>query len=1126
MNRRLNVRMLLRVGLALAVGFVLLHGLHLVQVGRHAANFRRQGLQAAEQGDFALSARCYNHYLTLRPDDLEVQAQYGHSLARLATTLGTRWRAYHALDKMLRRDPRNTELRQDMGGIAVQLGRFQDAIRILEPLRNSKVDRAELEETLAGCYILVGDKLNAVTCYRNAIEASPTRLTTYDLLARFLNRQHQLPTADGVMADMIRANPKSATALVTRARFREQTNRFLQAEEDFEQARKLAPDDVNVCLEFANFQRRRGRLHQARLLLERAIEVRRPDDFRPLLLLSRVERDLGDEAAARAVLKRLDHPQTTALLAGLEAARGADDEAKRLVGQLPEHSPWRDYVEAARALHNRDWLAALRKLETLTVALADVPTWPEQVDLLLVRCHAATGDAVREHEAAARAVALDGGWRLARMAEARTLNLLGRSEEACQRWIKLMDEPGPPVAGWTGWIRARIQRHLQIRAGDGDWIEIEGLLDRAAKEGADAVEVALLRGQVMVLRERAQAARTFLHGEARRLESPAELVAAEAEATALATGFAEALKVLGDRDDGPARVTRLRFVQNAGNRVPGASELLRHNGKDAESLPGAQAAAVLRALTATQMTRGDLRAAYEACLRWCRVAPYELDCWRARLELALSLGHGDDLSAIIAGLRRLEGDGGLRWRAVEAFRHLSTLQTAGDNADAVVRYCRRLLGEAETLGRTSTSGLGLVKLVEGRLDEAVGQMDAAVSFYIGALDQGERREGDVLRLVQLLRDRQQGAEASRVLRQCEQFGLTEAIAATRPDTVVLFPPPGAPRELPLGLARLGAEVHLEQREFNRAVTLAVQAVTTSPASHLDALWLADVYDQAGQSAQAVTILEKLVERQPELPEGWVALVRQLVKARQRDRAEDVLVKAQKQLSAGGEFWQLSLAQCFEALGKVDQAEGYYEQARKAMPESPLVLRPLARFYLANDRPEDALPLLRTLMRSPYTSRDHAVWARRMWALVPFQLLTLNRQLSDPPSEQALEELLAYNGDSVTDRRIRALVKGVQPAQAPEALKLFQKTITQAPLSPDEQFRLAQLCDLAGDAKQGDDLMKQLLERHPLTGQYLAGQVRRLLTRGDNGEARVYLNWLQQSEPNAKRTQRLQALSGL
>src|SRR4051812_18756949 len=119
MNKRLNVRLLVRLGAALLTGLVLLHGLHLIQAARHARHFKREGLQAAEHGDLARSAVYLGRYLSLRPNDLDVSAQHGVALARLAHSPRAQGDAYYSLFRVLRRAPGNLEVRQTLGGLAV-----------------------------------------------------------------------------------------------------------------------------------------------------------------------------------------------------------------------------------------------------------------------------------------------------------------------------------------------------------------------------------------------------------------------------------------------------------------------------------------------------------------------------------------------------------------------------------------------------------------------------------------------------------------------------------------------------------------------------------------------------------------------------------------------------------------------------------------------------------------------------------------------------------------------------------------------------------------------------------------------------------------------------------------------
>src|SRR5262249_22808809 len=144
-----------------------------------------------------------------------------------------------------------------------------------------------------------------------------------------------------------------------------------------------------------------------------------------------------------------------------------------------------------------------------------------------------------------------------------------------------------------------------------------------------------------------------------------------------------------------------------------------------------------------------------------------------------------------------------------------------------------------------------------------------------------------------------------------------------------FYPLPTTRPLTAALARLGCDLAVRQKDFSRALELAPTAVSMDAGSHLHLLLLAWGYEQAGKPDEATRILERLTQRFGDLGESWVALVRHLVRAGRRDRAEDALARAQQRLSGVDDLWQLRLAECCDALGRYEQAERYYQAAHKA-----------------------------------------------------------------------------------------------------------------------------------------------------------------------------------------------------
>ncbi|HKB42483.1 MAG TPA: tetratricopeptide repeat protein, partial [Gemmataceae bacterium] len=290
MNKRLNVRLLLRVGIALVVLGIATHLLHAFQVGRQARAFREDGYRAAQEKDFERSADALGRYLILRPDDREARLKRGVSLSRVAVTPAARERAYRFLEASLRKGPDNVEARETLGHLAVQLGRFREAAQHLEPLRDAPVDRAELEQTLAWCYIGAGDHRQAVRCFENAIRQAPTCVVNYVQLADLFQRTGQTDQARAVLDRLVRANEKSAEAHAARARYRQGVGQLDEAADDLARARQLAPDDAGLLLETAELARRRDRLDDARHLFRDGLAAHR-NDVRFPLSLARLEHD-------------------------------------------------------------------------------------------------------------------------------------------------------------------------------------------------------------------------------------------------------------------------------------------------------------------------------------------------------------------------------------------------------------------------------------------------------------------------------------------------------------------------------------------------------------------------------------------------------------------------------------------------------------------------------------------------------------------------------------------------------------------------------------------------------------------------------------------------------------------
>src|SRR5262249_26076671 len=142
--------------------------------------------------------------------------------------------------------------------------------------------------------------------------------------------------------------------------------------------------------------------------------------------------------------------------------------------------------------------------------------------------------------------------------------------------------------------------------------------------------------------------------------------------------------------------------------------------------------------------------------------------------------------------------------------------------------------------------------------------------------------------------------------------------------------------------------------------------------------------------------------------------------------------------------------------------------------------------LFNDRPKEALPFLLKVINSPVAATDHVEWARRQVATVPFQDLVLcspvlvwdmhRKAIQLRQIEENLKLLDMNRVDGKTnpaDERARALVIAMDYDRLQAARKLYMSSQASAPFSPDDCFRLSQLCERLGDG-EADRLMEDLL----------------------------------------------------
>jgi predicted Zn-dependent protease len=1093
MQRRLNAKVLFGTLASLLVLGGAVHLVHSHQVQRNASSLLHQADRATQEKDYARAADLYQRYLQYQPDDTDALVRCAAALEKSSPSYAAQYQTFLLLEQVLRRQPDREDVRRRAVQAAIDLYRFHDAIRHLEYLLSAAPRRADLLHQLGWCQEAVGQYADSAESFRKAIAQAPGRIESYILLAELLVHRLERPAeAPRVMDALVAANPQSWQAHLARARFHYGRGDLDATAADVYKACALAPQESEVLLAAAEVALLKGNLGEARDYVQRGLKLHPKNErlYRSLATLEARCLHL-DEAAAclRRGLKEL--PESVALhthLAEVLLDQGQAAEVRELLAWLRGHTPpagLGEYLEGRLLMLDGQWAEAIDKLLIARARLGLASEWTSNVCANLGRCHERLGDGELQLAAYRDAVVLNAGNVPARLELSKALLALRLPEEASLELRHLTSLPEAPAEAWVLYAAALLERYARQAPNATERKELDAVLARAAEVSPAAAELPWLRAERALLDDDKAAALAGLRKAVAQRPGEAKLWAALADMQARTGQPAEALATLekAAQQLGPRLEIQQALLKYWSAR-PGAEAhaALQQVDKQAATLPRDERIRLLRGLAEAALLLGEKAAAEESLRQVAALLPKDLRSRLALFDLALSDNRDADTLALLAELRRLEGQDGVLWRGGEAARAIH-LARKGDRSR--LETARKRLGEI----RDRRPDWARASLLQGYLDEIDGKLERAMESYRRAIDLGERPPVIVLRLARWLCEQGRTGEADQVLRQLEDV---------------------AP--LPREHARLAAEVAVHTLAFKRAVTLARQLVPAKSRDYREQMWLAQIQWLAGQPLEAEETLRLAVAVAPRIPDPWVALVRHLARTQQPLQLDATL--EEMRLKVPADRLALTTGRCLEAAGRFDKAESFFLQALAASAGDFAVIRCVAEFYLRTDQPARAEPHLRSLLAPTSEAPvEVAQWARRQLAIA----LALRKGPGDLAA--ALKEL-EKNGDTIEDRRIKAFVLAADPARRPEAVRLFESTLNQKPLTPDEQFLLIQVYDANRDHAKARERMLALLTLHRDQGQYLAYCARILLERGAVDDARFYFTTLERLEPNSPRTQRL------
>jgi cellulose synthase operon protein C len=1080
--RKINTKFFVFLAILLAVLTGTVFGVHHLQAGNIAEALLWQANQAEKDGKLDRAAKYLARYLEFAREDLDEREHLALILSdpQVATTPQRRARARFVIEQVLAKDPARHTLRERLCQNLIAARSFESAKEHLIYLQKNRPDSAEAAYLLGVWHEAQNQAPQAMDAYRRAIKADASRVEAYLRL----------------------------TAVLKQADFGKEPRHAAEIDQLVVAALEKAPQDAGVLSLAAQHAQEKGNHAVALTFLEEGLK-QNPREPRLYLALARIHGQAGKRGAAIDMLQlglqkvRKEHQYDLRWsLANLQLDDNRLEDARPVIAALRDVNPvTADYLEARSEMLRGRWFEAAQQFERIRPALKSMKELAFQLDLYLGLCYEQLDEPALQLTAMQRAAEADSTSLAAQRGMANARWALGQTGEALRIYHDLVSrtkEPDAAAQRRVEYLRLVLQNGQQ--QSQPDWKKFDQELDEVEKILVKSLDVALLRAEMRFLQGDLKKAETILHETIKehpdRHEPWLTLISFAAE----------------KRDSTSAhqlmQTAEARFKDKAAFRVAQVRFWSRYY--DADASAGLKALEAELAKFTPREQSGLLQAMAEAhywaqkyddsarILERMLQAPLHAQDVRVRmqmLEITLLQKNDAKAQAMLAQIKRIEGDGGVEGSFGEALRLIRLHPSMTKDLDRA----RHLL----TVAAAQRPNWHPLIQARAELDELQGRPDQAIANYRRAVDLGSRDPQAMKQLLILLSKAQRFDEVEQVLaRMAKLYGATDE------------------------LKRYQVAHSYNRHDYKRAELLIKQVIASDSTNYRDHLWKGQILSTSGQSPdEAEKSLRRAVELAPQQPETWINLVRHLISVGQGKAAQTEINNAAKALPA--ERVDLAVAQCCELFGYLKEAADRYHAAVEKLPNSAPALRAAADFHLRVNSFAQAEVLYRKIaeQRMPAAYEDITA-ARRGLALA------LVKQNLPKKSTEALllvgltldDKGLAPDGkiaDAYDEQLIQAKVLGTlnHHKLRGKAIALMEALQQKNALPADDQFLLARLLatqgsDAASWAKTRN-LLKALTLQYPKNARYLAYAAQQHIEQKDYTEAEQIITRLESVEKERK-----------
>lgn len=445
----INQRLFLRLCILVAAFAIGLHVVHAIQADRIPDALLRQAERATQDGKPDKAIAFTQHYLVFRPNDQQAIMRLGELMQERAKSSKELLSVVALYEKILREDPKQNEIRRKLVDLCIRLNRPVDAGIHAKPLLEADPHDSKTWVQVGQAELAVNKFNDARAAFEKAIHADPKNIRAHELLAYLLIKHLNQPLeAEKLIDEMVARNPKEPDVYLIRARYRRSINQLNESLEDIARLQELSANSPDALLLRAEVFQIRGEIHRARTILsEGAREF--PKDQRFFRSLAWLEVNTGNANAAIATLEEgLQHnPGESELLTPLADMLIQRNEVARVEAMIQKLESRKapanqtNYLKGRVAMQQGRWEDALFLFEPIRTEAVAMPVFAAQLSLLISMCHEHLGNPDKQMEAIQRILTIDPSHLAARVSLGNLFLNEGKLDEAIREYAIACKSP-------------------------------------------------------------------------------------------------------------------------------------------------------------------------------------------------------------------------------------------------------------------------------------------------------------------------------------------------------------------------------------------------------------------------------------------------------------------------------------------------------------------------------------------------------------------------------------------------------------------------------------------------------------------------------------------------------------